>query len=96
MEAEAKPFVEHLGLEEVDSFFPNHIPFLAFRGEHSHTKVTVITLGKDNVYGTTVDNIGTVAASLATELALAKYGGEIDIIVNAGTCGGFKRKGTFY
>lgn len=94
MEAEAKPFVEHLGLEEVDSFFAPHLPFLAFRGDHALTKVTVITLGKDNVYGTTVDNIGTVAASLATELALAKYGGEIDIILNAGTCGGFRRKGT--
>ena len=93
MEAEAKPFVEKLGFEAVDDFFPSHLPFVAFRGEHKNTKVTVITLGKDTVYGTGVDNVGTISASLATELALAKCGGEIDMVVNAGTCGGFKRKG---
>jgi 5'-methylthioadenosine nucleosidase len=93
MEAEAKPFVEHLGLEETKGFFPEHVPFVAYSGEHHLTKVTVVTLGKDTVYGTGVDNVGTVAASLATELALAKYGGSVDLVVNAGTCGGFQRKG---
>jgi len=93
MEAEAKPFVEHLKLDEKDSFFPSHMPFVAFSGEHHATKITVITLGKDSVYGTGVDNVGTITASLATELALAKYGGSVDLVVNAGTCGGFKRKG---
>lgn len=93
MEAEAKPFVEHLQLEESADFFPAHMPFIAFSGQHHATKVTVITLGKDSVYGTGVDNVGTVPASLATELALAKCGGSVDLVVNAGTCGGFKRKG---
>jgi len=93
MEAEAKPFVDHLSLEEIIGFFPPHIPFVAFTGEHHSTKVTVVTLGKDSVYGTGVDNVGTITASLATELSLAKSGGSIDLVVNAGTCGGFKRKG---
>jgi len=93
MEAEAKPFVEHLKLKENADFFPSHMPFVAFSGEHKATKVTVITLGKDSVYGTGVDNVGTVTASLATELALAKFGGSVDLVVNAGTCGGFKSKG---
>jgi 5'-methylthioadenosine nucleosidase len=53
----------------------------------------VITLGKDKVYGTEMDNVGTVPSSLATFLALAKMEGQIDLVMNAGTCGGFQRKG---
>lgn len=100
MEAEATPFVEHLGLKPVDGFFPSHTPFLAFSGKHSDTKVTVITMGKDSVYGTGVDNVGTVPASLATFLAVEKLKNDsdgnvvpVDLILNAGTCGGFKRMG---
>lgn len=98
MEAEAKPFVDHLGLKLVESYFPPHTPFLAFSGVHHKTKVTVITMGKDAIYGTGVDNAGTVSSALATFLALSKeHGGKggtaIDLVLNAGTCGGFSRKG---
>jgi len=96
MEAEATPFVEHLDLKAVDDFFPSHTPFLAFSGSLSDTKVTVITMGKDSVYGTGVDNVGTVPASLATFLAVEKMkGGDapVDLVLNGGTCGGFARKG---
>jgi 5'-methylthioadenosine nucleosidase len=93
MEAEAKPFIDHLGLDPVETFFPAHTPFLAFSGEHHNTKVTVITLGKDKVYETGMDNVGTVPTSLATFLALAKLEGQVDLVMNAGTCGGFNRKG---
>ncbi len=96
MEAEAKPFVEHLGLQPLENFFPPQTPFLAFSGLHHKTKVTVITLGKDSVYGTGVDNAGTVPSALATFLALSKEHegrGAIDFVLNAGTCGGFSRKG---
>mmetsp|Transcript_13870 Transcript_13870/g.38131 ORF Transcript_13870/g.38131 Transcript_13870/m.38131 type:complete len:278 (-) Transcript_13870:1235-2068(-) len=93
MEAEASPFIEHMKLEKVDDFFPSSTPFLAFQGSQGDTKVTVITFGKDKIYGTGVDNAGTVPSSLATHLALAKFEGEVDLVINAGTCGGFKRKG---
>mmetsp|Transcript_111643 Transcript_111643/g.322715 ORF Transcript_111643/g.322715 Transcript_111643/m.322715 type:complete len:284 (-) Transcript_111643:2025-2876(-) len=96
MEAEAKPFADHLGLEPLEGFFPPQTPFLAFSGVHHQTKVTVVTMGKDHVYGTGVDNAGTVPSALATFLALAKEHegrGAIDLVLNAGTCGGFKRKG---
>lgn len=92
MEAEATPFVEYLGLEQLEGFFPAHTPFLAFEGEHHNTKVTVITFGKDQVYGTGVDNAGTVPATLATFLAIEKLG-DVDLVLNGGTCGGFRRKG---
>jgi len=96
MEAEAAPFVEHLQLKPVDDVFPSHTPFVAFSGSHGETKVTVITMGKDGVYETGVDNVGTVPASLATFLAVEKMkAGEspVDLVLNGGTCGGFARKG---
>lgn len=97
MEAEAKPFVEHLGLTMDESFFPPHTPFIAYRGTHGQCKVTVVTNGKDSVYNTGVDNVGTVPASLASFLALSKMTTENPekehLLINAGTCGGFKRKG---
>jgi 5'-methylthioadenosine nucleosidase len=92
MEAEAKPFIEHMGLALNPDFFPKQVPFLAYEGMHgANTKVTCITNGKDNVYNTQADNIGTVSASMATFLALQKE--PADMIINAGTCGGFRRKG---
>jgi hypothetical protein len=56
MEAEAAPFIEHLGLTLDEMFFPSEAPFLAYTGNHRHAKVTVITNGKDSVYGTGLDN----------------------------------------
>jgi 5'-methylthioadenosine nucleosidase len=93
MEQEAKPFVEHLGLSQVEGFFPGHTPFLAFEGKSGDCQVTVITFGKDQIYGTGVDNVGTVSSSLATYLALSKIDIKFDLVINAGTCGGFQRKG---
>lgn len=91
MEAEATPFIDHLNLEKADDFFPSNTPFHAFTGSHNSCNVTVITNGKDAVYSTGVDNVGTVPASLATYLAL--HQAKPDVLINAGTCGGFKRKG---
>lgn len=96
MEAEASPFIDHLGLKPDTSFFPTETPFHAFRGKHKDCELTVITNGKDEVHGTGVDNVGTVPASVATFLTLQKMKAEdwaAHLLINAGTCGGFKRKG---
>jgi 5'-methylthioadenosine nucleosidase len=93
MEQEARPFVDQLGLEPLEGFFPAHTPFLAYEGEHHSCKVTVITFGKDDIYKTGTDNVGTVPSSLATFLALQKLAGQVDLVLNAGTCGGFRRQG---
>mmetsp|Transcript_21092 Transcript_21092/g.43437 ORF Transcript_21092/g.43437 Transcript_21092/m.43437 type:complete len:269 (+) Transcript_21092:15-821(+) len=95
MEAEASPFVNHLNLTIDKSFFPPESPFQAFRGKHNSCDLTVITNGKDTVLNTNVDNVGTVPAAVATFLALQKLK-ETDpahLLINAGTCGGFQRKG---
>jgi 5'-methylthioadenosine nucleosidase len=95
MEAEASPFVEHLKLEKMEGFFPTQVPFIAFTGlfNGSESRVTVVTNGKDHIYKTGVDNCGTVPAAMAAFLALQKIGTDADILINAGTCGGFKGKG---
>jgi len=93
MEAEAKPFIDHLNLVQDITFFSSKSPFQAFRGEHENCLLTVVTNGKDHIHNTQVDNVGTVPAALVTYLALEKLDGECDLLINAGTCGGFKRKG---
>lgn len=92
MEDEAKPFVEHLGLEKKEGLFPPQVPFCAFQGQYKGSDVTVATNGKDQVYGTGVDNVGTVPAAMVTFLGLQALG-DVDLVINAGTCGGFKRNG---
>lgn len=91
MEAEASPFIEHLALTLDATFFPSEAPFLAYIGTHRNSKITLITNGKDAVYGTSVDNVGTIAAATATFLAVQKA--KPDLLLNAGTSGGFQRKG---
>jgi|TARA_B110000971_G_scaffold137842_1_gene140943 5'-methylthioadenosine nucleosidase len=85
MEAEAKPLIEKLKLTGDTSFFPPNTPFVCHRSE----AVTVVCAGKDSA--TSVDNVGTVPASLMTYLALQRD--EFDLVINAGTCGGFKSMG---
>jgi 5'-methylthioadenosine nucleosidase len=94
MEAEAAPFVEHLKLVKQEGFFPAVTPFHCFTGTYNGgtSKVTVVTNGKDHIYETGVDNCGTVPAAMATFLALSLIK-DADILINAGTCGGFSRKG---
>ena len=91
MEAEATPFVEHLELTLQEDFFPPQAPFRAYTGTHGEVTVTVVTNGKDVVYDTIADNVGTMSASMATFLALQAV--NADILINAGTAGGFQRKG---
>mmetsp|Transcript_28705 Transcript_28705/g.43884 ORF Transcript_28705/g.43884 Transcript_28705/m.43884 type:complete len:278 (+) Transcript_28705:63-896(+) len=96
MEAEAAPFIEHLSLQENTSFFASKLPFKAYQGTHEECNLTVITNGKDSVHGTGVDNVGTIPASLATYITLEQLESEtnpVDLLINAGTCGGFSRKG---
>lgn len=92
MKDEASPFVRKLDLQPEPTIFPPNTPFLAYTGSYRQCQVTVITNGRDSVYGTGVDNVGTVPAALATYLALQKIE-NADIVINAGTCGGFRRKG---
>jgi len=95
MEAEAAPLINHLSLQPTTDIFPTTTPFLAYQGTYHSCNLTIITNGKDEVHGTGVDNVGTIPAALATFLALEKLKLEskTDLLINAGTCGGFQAMG---
>ena len=90
MEAEAMPLVEHLGLKKAEtSPFVGPIPAVVFSGKVGEATVHVITNGKDAVFG--VDSVGTVPAALSAYQILSVL--KPDLLINAGTAGGFKAKG---
>jgi Phosphorylase superfamily len=88
MAAEAEPLLQKLGLSPIQCAFPN-APCTIYSGCYKGCVVSVVTNGKCSRFG--VDNVGTVPAALATFLAVNQL--RPDLVINAGTAGGFKRKG---
>lgn len=92
MQAEALPLVETLVLvedEESSSIFPKGAPWKKYSGDLGGLNVHVVVPGKDKTLG--VDSVGTVPSSVlayAAGVALRP-----DLIINAGTAGGFQAKG---
>eukprot|EP01041_Mallomonas_annulata_P000161 gene161-272_t len=88
MEAEALPLIERLNLKNLSSI-DSTAPCELYSGEYKGCTINVVTNGKDRRFG--VDNVGTTPAALSTYLAIQKT--NPDIIINAGTAGGFQAKG---
>lgn len=92
MQAEALPLVETLQLVEDDdvaTIFPKGAPWKKYSGELGGLNVHIVVPGKDKTLG--VDSVGTVPSSLLTYAAAAAL--RPDLIINAGTAGGFQAKG---
>ena len=88
MEAEAAPLLTRLNLSILPSISPN-APCIIYSGSYKDCTVSIVTNGKCGKHG--VDNVGTVPASLSTFLAVHQL--KPDLIINAGTAGGFQKKG---
>lgn len=93
MSAEGTGFAERLGLEDRGRLDPD-LPAHWLSGTHVHggsepIEVAVGFAGRDERHG--VDRIGTVPAALAAHLLIRRF--EPDLLVNAGTCGGFEARG---
>ncbi len=86
MVAEAQPFIEQYGLEEVTGFF-DPLPCLLYEGDVNGHTLYVVLNGRQNGR----DLVGCEAASVATLSAIQKL--NPDIIINSGTCGAFKANG---
>eukprot|EP00210_Caulerpa_lentillifera_P000054 g51.t2 len=69
--------------------FHSPAPCEAYEGKIGGLNITLVHNGKCK--STEVDNIGTVAAALTAFCALKKF--TPDLIINAGTAGGFKSQG---
>jgi 5'-methylthioadenosine nucleosidase len=61
---------------------------MSYSGKHAGLDVHVVWNGRDAEHG--VDLVGTVPASLSTYLACQAF--NPDLIISAGTAGGFKAK----
>ena len=91
MEAEAQPLLSALNLTQIDSSVPN-APGLLFSGNYGENdvfRISVAVNGKSDQFK--VDNVGTVPAGLCTFLAVNQL--NPDLVINAGTAGGFSSKG---
>ena len=86
MVAEAKPFIERYHIQEVKGFFAP-LPCLLYEGEVDGVTLNVVLNGQE--HGS--DLIGCEAATMATLSAIQRL--HPDIIINSGTCGGFRAKG---
>jgi 5'-methylthioadenosine nucleosidase len=90
MEAEAAPFIKAQEMRRVENEC-KHAPCMMYSSDHSSGHVVSLVLnGKCSQHG--VDNVGTVPAALSTFVAINQL--KPDLIVNAGTCGGFGSKGS--
>lgn len=90
MEAEAAPMIEHMGLtKEIPSRVSGPAPLAIYSGSFQGVQVVVACNGKDRKTG--VDNVGTTGATLCTYLAVEAY--KPDLVISAGTSGGFKARG---
>ncbi|KAI4297713.1 hypothetical protein L6164_037589 [Bauhinia variegata] len=90
MQTEAAPVVNKLQLtEDPNSMFPPGVPWVRYYGTYKDLNINLIWPGKDPTLG--VDNVGTVSSALVTYAAIQAL--KPDLIINAGTAGGFKAKG---
>nr|GME06490.1 5'-methylthioadenosine/S-adenosylhomocysteine nucleosidase 2-like [Ipomoea batatas] len=90
MQKEAQPLVNRLQLtEDVDSMFLKGVPWLRYYGNYKDLNISIVCPGKDPILG--VENVGTVSAALLTYASIQAL--QPDLIINAGTAGGFKAKG---
>ncbi|XP_022136315.1 5'-methylthioadenosine/S-adenosylhomocysteine nucleosidase 1 [Momordica charantia] len=90
MQTEALPLVDKFQLtEDLNSVFPKEVPWVRYHGTYKDLQINLIWPGKDLALG--VDSVGTISASLVTYASIQAL--KPDLIINAGTAGGFKAKG---
>ncbi len=93
MHDEALPIVKALGLQENQQVMPNALPFRCFQSTSnlgsSSLSITLIISGQDSRYQ--VDNIGCEAATLMAYQAISLF--RPDLLISAGTAGGFASLG---
>ena len=90
MEAEAKPFIDHLQLKKNEGVFHKELSAECYSGQSDQgSAIHIVLNGKCHKYG--VDIVGTVGAGVTTFAAIQAL--SPDLVINAGTCGGFNAMG---
>ena len=91
MQAEAQPFIDHYGVQEVKDFFaplPCKLYQTSIKGANGETSTLSVVLNGQQ-HGS--DLVGCEAASMATLAAIERL--HPDLVINSGTCGGFQSRG---
>jgi 5'-methylthioadenosine nucleosidase len=88
MQDEAMPLIRRLELADKGRLAPP-MPMRWYDGAVGPLRVDVVVMGADRRFG--VDCIGTQPAAVATQLVLQEL--DPDLLINAGTCGGFIQRG---
>ncbi len=88
MEEEGRPIAERLSLGEAEQLH-EHLPARIRRGRLDSLEIIHCINGVDPIHG--VDRIGTESATLTAWLLAETC--RPDLLVNAGTCGGFESRG---
>jgi 5'-methylthioadenosine nucleosidase len=89
MREEAEPLIQSLGLTEAPDTFDRRDPMRAFRGRIGAIEVVVVLHGKGPRED--LNLTGPVAAAMATSQAVKTL--SPDLVINAGTAGGFGSRG---
>nr|ACR35511.1 unknown [Zea mays] len=92
MQKEATPLVHKFNLVEApahQSTFPKGAPWVWYHGSYKGLHIDLVLPGMDAVLG--VDSVGTVPVAVVTSFSIQTL--KPDLIINAGTAGGFKAKG---
>ena len=88
MQDEAMPLIRRLELAD-KGFLSPPMPMRWYDRNINGLRVDVAVMGSDRRFG--IDCIGTQPAAVATQIVLDKL--EPDLLINAGTCGGFIKRG---
>eukprot|EP00898_Chlorokybus_atmophyticus_P002846 jgi/Chlat1/3562/Chrsp234S00257 len=90
MDQEAAPIIKHLGLRRtIPDPFGDTVPADCYSGGYNGALVHIIVHGLDKKHG--VSAVGTVPAAVFAHIAIDKF--KPELLINAGTAGGFKAKG---
>ena len=91
MQAEAQPYIDHYGVQEVKDFFaplPCKHYQTSIKGANGENSTLSVVLNGQQ-HGS--DLVGCEAASMATLAAIERL--HPDLVINSGTCGGFQSRG---
>jgi len=88
MQDEALPLIRRLELTDKGLLSPP-MPMRWYDGAVGKLRIDVVVMGADRRFG--IDCVGTQPAAVATQLVLDKL--DPDLLINAGTCGGFIKRG---
>lgn len=90
MEEEAHPFILKHNLKLIQNPpWNSQLPFLAYKGMVGRMEVTLVWTGHDKRYK--VNNVATTASTVSCYVSIEAF--KPDIIISAGTAGGFKSAG---